>query len=181
MLDRQVFMDERAPASALLSVFLKKYGTEGLEWDPQLIRKEIEEDFDLVLSDLQSDKLQAAIMVLTTETFESQWPVFETCCHLFNNIPDDVETLDPLEAEELVAGICEATLIRHEKLQYSDEVRAYAGLVFYEYGLSKAPELFPHALLPETQDADDAEKNEALREIFNAHLDNVRKYLGKLQ
>lgn len=181
MVDCQVLKDEKAPASALLAVFLKKYGTEGLEWDPQVIRMEIEEDFDLKLSDLQSDKLQAAITVLTTETFESQWPVFETCCHLFNNIPDDMETLDPLEAEELIAGICEATLIRHEKLEYSDEVRSYAGLVFYEYGLSEAPELFPHALLPQTHDSDDSGKNEALREIFNAHLSYVRGYLAKIQ
>lgn len=181
MLLLQIFKDQFAPPSALLAACLKHFGTECLEWEPELLRKEVEDDYGIKLSDLQSDKLQAAIILLTTDSFECRWEVFEKCCLLCNNIPVDMELLDPLDVEDIMAGICEAVLIRHEKIEYHDEVNAYAGIVFYEYGMSEAPMLMSSALLPKAHPSDDKEKNEALQELFDSHLKRTTEYLQSIE
>ena len=83
-----VLKDEKAPAIALLSIVVQRYGVEAFDWQPEFLRDEIKNDFNVELSDLQSDKLQAAITILKTDLFETQWEVFKTVCHLLNNTPD---------------------------------------------------------------------------------------------
>lgn len=183
MFTRDVYKDEKAPAYALLFVTMRKYGVECFEWEPELLRVEINRDYDIRLSDLQHDKLHAAIVVYTTNQFETDWRVFETCCQLFNNELVDHEDLNPLEAEEIIIGIVEASLIKKDDedgLEYDDEVRAYAGLVFHNYGMHKAPRLFPAALMPKSAPAEDKEKNLALKELFDTHFNYILEYLEKI-
>src|SRR4051812_46404994 len=112
MFSRDVYKDQKAPAYALLFSVLKRFGSEALEWEPELLRQEIEKQYDLKMTDLQSDKLQAAIVTLTTDHFEHDWRVFEVSCHLFNNSPIHHEDIEPLEAEEIAIGLVEASLIK---------------------------------------------------------------------
>jgi hypothetical protein len=177
-LANQVFKDEKAPVAALLATFLKRYGVEAMDWEPELVRKEIEEDYRIEMSSLTADKLQAGIQILKFESFESRWKVFETCCHLICNIDDSLDSVHPLEVEEIIAGIAEASLIRDEKLDYSSEILAYVGKIFADYGFSHSPKLFPDAIMPTgLVSINNDEKNEALQEIFDAHLDYVVSYL----
>lgn len=185
MTTQQILKDEKAPSVVLLGVVLKNFGRECLEWDPAIMRKEIETEFSILLSELQSDKLQAAITVLTTDLFESDWKLFESTCQLFNCIPSDLEVVEPLSAEELIAGLCEASVIRHESLEFSPDVRAYAGQVFAEYGLVGTPTLFPQAIMPVRQvkpediKESEIEKNAALQDVFSAKLTYIREYANK--
>lgn len=187
MFTRDVYKDEKAPAYALLIVTLKKYGLDSLEWEPELLRQEINRDYNIRLSDLQSDKLQAAMVTLTTDHFEHDWRVFEVNGHLFNSTPIHHEDVEPLEAEELAVALAEATLIKTdtldegETISYGEEVRAYAGRIFYEYGMHKAPRIFPKAIMPKSNECDDKDKNTALRELFNAHAEYVLDYLEKIE
>jgi len=181
-----IFKDQSAPAFALLVCVLKKYGFEALEWDPSLLRQDIEKEYNLVLSDLQHDKIQAAILLLSTNSYETYWPAFEKCNHIFNNDADDFDTLNPLEAEELITGFAEASLIKQavldkdEPFEFSEEIRAYAGVVFHDYGMHSAPELFSTAIMPTSVKCDDKEKNLALAELFDAHAERTLQYLDKL-
>lgn len=187
MFSRDVYKDDKAPAYALLIVTLKKYGMDSLEWEPELLRQEIERDYNIKLSDLQSDKLQAAIVTLTTDHFEHDWRVFEVSSHLFNNTPIDHEDVEPLEAEEIAVALAEATLIKaggledEERMDYGDEVRAYLGKLFHDYGFHKAPKIFPKAIMPKSVEAHDKEKNAALKEVFDAHAEYVLDYLEKIE
>jgi hypothetical protein len=186
MFTRDVYKDDKAPSIALLAVTIKKYGIESLEYEPELLRQEINRDYDIRISTLNHDKLQAAITVLFTEAFENDWRVFETCCHLFNNTLVDHDIVNPLEAEELIVGIVEATIIKEsiledkEKLHYDDEIRVYAGRIFYDYGFHKAPKLFSEAIMPKTVGGSDKEKNAALNELFEAHTQYILDYLEKI-
>src|ERR1019366_1750451 len=104
-------------------------------------------------------------IILTTEHFESDWRVFETTCHFLNNQAMDHEALEPIEAEEIAVGVAEVSLIKKdsldegEQLIFGEEVRAYAGLAFHEYGMHKAPTIFPTAIMPKSNKADDKNKN----------------------
>ena len=184
---RDVFKDESAPAYAVMIAAIRKYGLESLEWEPELLREEIDKDYDIKISDLQQDKLQAAMSTLTTDHFEHDWRVFEVCGHLFNNQSIDHDDLCPLEAEEIAVAIAEFSLIRQdtidddEKIVYGDEVNAYVGQLFYDYGLHKAPNIFKTAIMPKSNKANDKDKNEALKEIFDTHVTYILEYLEKFE
>jgi len=173
---KQVVEDEKAPASVLLVLVTKKYGHECYEWAPEVLKAELTLDFDCEISDLQSDKLQAAITILMTDQYENNIKVFETLNYLLNHQPDNLDELNPLEAEELICGMTEAYMIRGEPIMFSPEVRVYAGQIFYEYGLHRPPALFSQAIMQE-KDGDDTEKNEALQEIFNEKIKITEEYL----
>lgn len=176
----EVLKDEKAPAIALLHVVIKKYGVEAFEWQPEFLRDEIKHDYGTELTDLQSDKLQAAITILTTDLFESQWEVFKTICHLLNSTPDNFEDTTPLEAEELASALAQYRLIvgTEGTPPFSDEVNAFAGVVFYNYGLSEPPSIFPSALMPgHAVKADPTEKSQALSEIYDARTKDIIAYV----
>lgn len=186
MFTRDVLKDHNAPAFALLSAVIKAEGLSALEIDPSILRTHLEETYDVKLTDLQSDKIQAAMVVATTDLYEHCWVTFEKVNHILCNHADDFDTLNPLEAEELIVGLSEATLIKHsfhdegQAWDFSDEVRAYAGRIFHNYGMSKAPKLFPSALMPTSVPCDNKAKNEALKELFDVHAQHVVEYLEKL-
>lgn len=181
-----VYRDDKAPAYVLLGVTLKKYGLSALEEEPELLRMIIERDYDIKLSEMQSDKLQAAICVMLTDQVESNWRVFEPCVHLFNNQYVEHDILTPVEAEDIAVALAEITMIKHdvldkdELINYGEEVRAYAGQVFYEYGLCSAPSVFPTAIVPKCNECCNSEKNAALKELFNAHVEYILDYIEKL-
>lgn len=186
MFTLDVYKDDRAPAIALLLVTLKKFGTECLDLEPQLLRQEIEKTYNIKLSQINHDKLHAAIIILSTDAFEKDWRVFETCCHILCNKLVEHDELNELETEEIIAASAEASLIKQsvleseETINYDDEVRAYAGLVFYNHGFHCAPKLFPQAIMPKSNKCDDKEKNEGLQEIFNTRIEIVLDYLEKI-
>lgn len=187
MFSIDVYKDEDAPSFALLGVTLKKYGMEALEYDPELLRNQIEKDYDIELTQMQMDKLQAAMAVMVTDSFYDDWRVFEATCHLFHDEPIDTEIVNPLDAEDIAVGIAEAALIKSSigdsDLVFDDEVRAYAGRIFFDYGLCKAPKIFPGAIMPAKIGtcANDKDKNEALTSLFDAHTERIIDYVEKLQ
>ena len=177
--------DQDAPGSVLLAIALAKYGTECFEWEPEILRLELEEDFGIKLTDLQSDKLQAVLTLYTTDQVESNWHAFNTACHVMNNEHVDHTVFDyPLEAEYIIGALPEFEFLRNDEdgITFSPEVNAYAGLVFYDYGCSKPPTLFPTAIMPAgVVDADMTEKNAALEELYKAKKESLERYLLKVK
>ena len=169
---------EATPGIVLLTIALHRYGHECLTWEAELLRLQLEEDYSIELTDLQSDKLQAACLALTSDFIEQDWLAFSTCLHLFCGLHEDFSSFTPLEAEYLVMGLAEFELLRLGELEgisYSDEVACMVGRIFHEYGLATAPDMAAWALMPGShQDPiDDSEKREALRELYLAR----REYL----
>lgn len=181
MLKAMVYQDLNAPPVALLIIFIATYGPEALDWDSQIIRNEIEKDYAITLDDLQADKLNAAIEVLTSNLYEENWNVYETCSHLLANVPVDSTIVVPLQVEEIIKSLAEAFLIRHESLEFGPDINLYVGQIFYDFGMSKAPKLFSSAIMPDGNKSDDKEKNDALQELFDKHVNDVIEYVGKLE
>lgn len=175
---KEILEDDKAPVTVLMWLIAKKYGSECHIWEPEVLKAELQEDYSCTISDLQSDKIQAGILVLITGLYETSIKVFETVNYLLNNQPDNLDEFNPLEAEELICGLTEAYLIRSEKLTFSPEICVYAGQIFYEYGFHKPPTLFPQAIMQEREGNDD-EKNQALQEIFDEKIRATKEYLEK--
>jgi L-arabinose isomerase len=180
---REILKDQTAPVTALLHVVAMDFGSEAFDWEPQILRHELDEKYEMSISDLQSDKIQAGITILTTNMYETDIRTFEVVNSLLNHTHQDFEDFEPLEAEELVSGLTEALTILMEPLEYSDSVRVYAGKVFHDYGFHQAPELMPEALMPEgyPKEGSDSEKNAALNEIFQAKAKAIETYMKKLE
>ncbi len=187
---KKYFEDEEKTATVCFAAVLQEFGTDALSWRTEILREEIEKKVGFEITDLQADKISAATIVLVSDLFFNQWNVFETVCHIFCNQPDDMDTLNPLEAEELMCGLSEVFLlvslvddeINVNDIEFDPEVLLYAGRVFHNYGFKKPPALFSKAIMPKldyvpAKDVDD-EKNEAMMDIFEAH---TKKIISELE
>lgn len=137
-------------ASVLLTLFVDKFGTEGLTWDPATIALEVEDEFNVDLSQAVLDKLIVAIQLLTTDRFFKSLPDFITFCNILDGDTYNPEMFDPADAEEVAWGITEAMLIappdREEEEPFTDEIRAYIGAVLDSEGIINPPDILRIAL-----------------------------------
>jgi hypothetical protein len=137
-------------ASVLLTLFLDRFGTEALTWDPTTIVLEVEEEFDVDLPQLSLDKLMVAIQILTTDRFYRSLPDFIAFCNVLGGDTYSADTWDPADAEEVAWGITESLLIyppeENQTEPFSDEIRAYIGSVLDSEGLINPPDILRIAL-----------------------------------
>lgn len=182
--DAQILEDQNIPSVILLGVVLNKLGSDAIDWDPITIDSEVKEEFNVSLTHLQFNKLMAAIDVLHNDNFESKWFVFDKICKTFSNLYVDYETLDDSQLEYIVLGVLEAGLIRGETIEFTDEVKAYMGRIFRDFGFVNAPTLFPFAIMPHSEDKldedSDKEKNEAVQQIVDVRLQEIREAMSSL-
>lgn len=136
--------------SVLLTVFLDRFGVEGLDWDPNTITLEIEEEFDVDLPQCVLDKLMVAISILTSDAFYRSLPDFITFCNVLSGDTYRPDTFDPADSAEVAWGITEGLLIAPPEDDtdgpFSDEIRAYIGAVLDSEGIINAPDVLQIAL-----------------------------------
>jgi hypothetical protein len=137
-------------ASVLLTLFLDRFGTEALTWDPTTITLEIEEEFGVDLPQLPLDKLLVGIQLLTTDRFYKSLPDFISFCNVLNGDTYRPDMWDPADAEEVAWGITEALLIYppedNDPEPFTDEIRAYIGATLDREGLINPPDILRIAL-----------------------------------
>jgi len=137
-------------ASVLLTMFMDRFGTEALTWDPTTITLEIEEEFGVDLPQLPLDKLLVGIQLLTTDRFYKSLPDFISFCNVLNGDTYRPDMWDPADAEEVAWGITEALLIYppedNDPEPFTDEIRAYIGATLDREGLINPPDILRIAL-----------------------------------
>lgn len=137
-------------ATVLITVFLDRFGTEALMWDPSTIALEVEEEFDVELPQRSFDKLMTAVSLLTTDRFYKSLPDFITACNILSGDTYDPRTFDPADGEEIAWGITEGVLIcppeDDDQEPFSDEIRAYIGAALDAEGIINPPDILRIAL-----------------------------------
>lgn len=137
-------------ASVLLTLFLDRFGTEALDWDPTTMLLEIEEEFNVDLSQLALDKLLTAVQILTTDRFYKSLPDFIAFCNVLSGDTYRPDMWDPADAEEVSWGLTEALMIYppddDEPEPFTEEIRAYIGAVLDREGLINPPDILRIAL-----------------------------------
>jgi hypothetical protein len=145
-----VWTSKETFGSVLLTLFLDRFGTEALEWDPSTITMEIEEEFDIDLPQLTLDRLMVAIQILTTDKFFKSLPDFVMFCNVLDGDVYNPDSFDPADAEEVAWGITEALLISppddEDPEPFTDEIRAYIGATLDKEGIINAPDILRLAL-----------------------------------
>ena len=181
--------DSKLPAAALLAIAFAEYGSDCFDWEPEILRDELSKEFGVDITARQSDKLQAAITIISTDHYESDWHTFNVATHCLNGEPVDYDTFDPIDAEQIAAALPEVQIIRNQfvdgGLTFSDEVNAYVGMIFSEYGLLFTPHIFPTAIMPNLQGEhysdSQTEKQDALAEIYTDKKKQVEEFLTKVR
>lgn len=147
---QEAWLSRETFASVLLTLFLDRFGTEALEWDPATITLEVEEEFNVDLPQLSLDKLIVAIQILTTDRFFKSLPDFVDFCNVLCGTPYRPDMWDPADAEEVAWGITEALLISppddDDNEPFTNEVRAYIGSVLDSEGIINPPDILRVAL-----------------------------------
>ena len=137
-------------ASVLLTLFMDKFGTEGLTWDPTTITLEVEDEFNVDLPQLSLDKLIVGIQILTTDRFYKSLPDFISFCNVLSGDTYRPDMWDPADAEEVAWGVTEALLIYppedNDDEPFTDEIRAYIGAALDREGLINPPDILRIAL-----------------------------------
>jgi len=167
----------------LLTLFLDRFGTEGLTWDPATITLEIEEEFDVDLPQLSLDRLMVAIQLLTTDRFFKNLPDFISFCNVLNGDEYQPELWDPADAEEVAWGITEALLIAppEENDPFTEEIRAYIGAVLDREGIINPPDILRIALRearvsPSIEDfSDDPEMFNAIYDLESGKTEDINQ------
>jgi hypothetical protein len=162
-------------SSVLLTVFLDRFGMEGLQWDPNTIMLEIEEEFDVALSQAVMDKLLVAINILTSDVFYTSLPDFITFCNVMSGDTYRPDMFDPADSSEVAWGITEGLLIAPPDDEegdgpFSDEIRAYIGAMLDSEGIINAPDVLKIALR-RANVSDAANQFSDDPEMFNAIYD----------
>lgn len=147
---KEAWQSRETFATVLLTMFLDRFGVEGLDWDPNTITLEIESEFECDLPQLSLDKLITAIQLLTTDRFFKNLPDFITFCNVLGGDEYRPDMWDPADAEEVAWGITEAMLIYppddDDPEPFTDEIRAYIGAVLDSEGLINPPDILRIAL-----------------------------------
>lgn len=135
-------------ATVLITVFLDRFGTEGLSWDPSTVTMEVEQEFDVDLPQASFDKLMAAISLLTTDRFYKSLPDFITICNVLSGDVYNPAMFDPADGEEIAWGVTESMLIYppEEDDPFSDEIRAYIGATLDAEGIINPPDILRIAI-----------------------------------
>lgn len=132
-------------ATTLLVAFVDLYGTEGLQWDPETIRMQFQEDLHVTLPDANFDRLMTAINLVTSDAFYKSLPDFINFCNILSGDSYDPTTWDPADSGEIAWGVTEGLLIsppdENDDSPFTEDIVAYIGKVLDAEGIINPPDI----------------------------------------
>lgn len=199
-IQRALLFSEDAYATPLFLLVLDRYGPAALEWAPETIRMELEQDFQLRLPKANLDKILAAITIVTTNYFYKDVTRFVELCNILAGDDFQPDEFEPADAEELLIAITEAILLwppdeDAEDTEFSAEIREYIKQVLGEQGILKPFDVLrlafdnDQASRVDVEYADDPEmyaaiygmQQEKTQEMRQIYLENIAALTQQLQ
>lgn len=187
---RSVWTNENSYATVLLLCFIDIYGTEGLEWDPMTIRKEIEEDFGVKVPNKTFNKLMAGINIAATDQFYTSLPEFIDLCNILSGDVLDPRWFDPADPGECAWGITEALLIsppdQNEENPFSPDIVGYIAETIKAHGIQNPPDVLKIGLKEDAKQiaenvaqtfSDDPEMYSAIWKVQQDKSEEIRRYV----
>ncbi len=175
-------------ALSLVTAFLAVNGTEALEWEPDTLRLEIQDDFGVDPSQTVMDKLQAGITLMTTDHFYTYWEPFEEIVHVLNDYQADFTVMRPPTPEEMGWAVVEAYLIDQESETgspmsglFTPEVKAYVAAILHKQGYYKSPETLQFidmSILHPNPEKDHPELEDDIRDMHEIKLLRVQMHVA---
>lgn len=118
-----------------------------MEWDPETIRLEIEDDFQVKVPQPVLDKIYTAREIVTTDRFFRVLADFIDFCNILSGTATfDPTVFDPADASECAWGITEALILsppEEDEMDnlFSEEIVAYVAHVIDDEGMIRPPDV----------------------------------------
>jgi hypothetical protein len=152
---KQALMDEDSSATVLAvlvtDVLSLTQEDRWWDWDPETVRMEVEETFNVELPEANFNKLMAAQQLITSDGFYQDLPTFIQLCNALYNGTIDTRSFDPADAAEISWGITEALLLWPPDPQaekpFSDKIVKYIGKAIHDEGIMQPPDVLRLGIL----------------------------------
>lgn len=140
--------DEQTYATVLITIVLDLYGMDALQWSPDTLTMEIQDDFAMNLPQSNLDKLMCAIGIITSDDFFKRLSVFLNYCNILSGGDFTPQQVVPSDALECAWGIVEGLLLSgsDEDEPFTNEIRYYLGRVLDAEGIKDPPDVLAIAL-----------------------------------
>jgi len=131
---------EETFTTPLFLVVMDLYGPDALQWSPETIRLELEDDFQLKVPQFTMDKIMAAVSLVTTNFFYKDVTKFVEICNIIGGDEFQPDEFEPADAGEMLLAMTEALLIwppddDAEDTEFSEEIREYIRQVLNDEGI----------------------------------------------
>ena len=184
-IQRTMLLAEETFATPLFLLVADRYGMEVLEWSPETIRLELEQDFQLQLPKATIDKIMAAITIVTTNYFYKDVTRFIELCNILAGDDFQPDEFEPADADEMLIGITEALLLwppddDPEDTEFAPEIREYISQVLGDQGILKPFDVLrlafsgDQASTVDVEYADDPEMYSAIYGAQQSKTDELR-------
>lgn len=148
--------------TVLVSILLKAYGVEVLEYDGATIQMEVERDFGVTMPRKVYDQLLAMVTVLTTDQAYTDVEIFDEICNAlcrkglgsYRKIPPALDVAWAVTEMEIADP---EPIGRNPKARWDDDIKRYIRVVLTDEGISFAPKTldFVKSLPPDTRETQD--------------------------
>lgn len=148
----QIYLSGARPAFAttLLSLLLRVYGLQVMEWDSATIQLEVKQDFDLEMPRKIFDQLMALLTALTTDEVYKDAAVFDEICNALNGRGLGVERGIP-PVTDVAWAVTEIRIsdpdpaTRSPEQPWSRNIARYCRVVLDDEGMPIAPKALEFA------------------------------------
>lgn len=104
---------------------LKKYGSDWMLWEPEILEQTIPADFRTsAVSDLTMDKIQAIKTLHAGEEFWERWEVFNWCVQPFSGMYPDFDFVQAPSVGQMMVAVDIARRVR-TGVEWSSEVKEF--------------------------------------------------------
>lgn len=167
--------DNDAYATTLLAICLDEFGTAIFDWEPESLWMSIAEEYGVELPDVNKDKLQAMLLVYTTDLPFVSVEAFSHICNVLSGSEANFSKWDIVTSEEALWGVYEMMLHvgidreqGEEPPEFSHEIRRYLGVILKSEGVTDPPDILRVA---EFDDDPSIEQWADDPDMFNAAFD----------
>lgn len=153
----QVIANRGSFATTLTVCMIELYGTEYFDWHPETIRRELWDDLQITIPEVNLDKIMAIVTVMTTDSFYQNLPRFIYLCNVLSDYDFDPSVFDPATADEIAWAITEILLLdppEDPDNAFCDEIRYYIGEAVTSEGLVNPPDVLRLAMFSEDRQLD---------------------------
>lgn len=148
--------------TVLVSILLKSYGTDALNWDGATLQMQIKDDFGVEMPRRVYDQMLAMLTTLTTDLVYTDVEIFDEVCNAlcrkglgsYRKVPP---ALDVAWAVTEIEMADPEPIGRNPKDRWDDSIKRYVRVVLNDEGISFAPKTldFVKSLAPNTHETQD--------------------------
>ena len=181
----ELLESEETYATTLLTIIVDNYSFEALEWEPNILTEELENDFGVTLARVNIDKIQSLATCILTDRFYNDWLFFNVTCNALNHEEVDFQNPSEPTPEEVAWALTEVMLFEDpdDRPDLTPEIQTYIGVVLANHGVVKPPDVLKAATLQETEQqalnnmGDDPALVNGWYEIQNQNAKSITDYL----